>query len=164
MKPVLERIMAKVVIQDTHWIWMGAWSKPHAAKLWQREQSHLWALNLPRDPTRHVVIQRDAIRPLIKLDGRNQNVRRILMKCDHPNQRVYPACYEPKCVNPEHARLVLAKNEKTGQRPPDPTIDENVRYIVEAYPDNPEEAASYGATAIQIAAARRILHDRRLQD
>lgn len=162
MKPVLERIMAKVVIQDTHWIWTGCWSKPGAVKRFQREQYHLWALNLPRDPARHVVTQTDATRPLIKLDGRNQNVRRILLKCDHPNQRVYPACTEPKCVNPEHARLVLCLNEKTNERPPDPGIDENVQYIVDTFPTNPEEAANYGASALQIAAARGVLRSRGL--
>jgi hypothetical protein len=162
MKPVLERIMSKVVIQGTHWIWTGQWSKPRPEKRWQPEQAHVWALGLPRDPDRHTVYQRNVSRPLIKLNGRDQDVRRLLLKCDHPDQRVYPACLEAKCVNPEHARLVLSLNAKTGMRPPPPGIDENVQYIIDTFPHNPEEAATYGATTLQIAAARGVLRSRGL--
>lgn len=160
MKSVEQRIMAKVQIQDTHWIWMGAWSKPITEKRWQREQAHVWALGEPRDPTRHTAYQRNALRPLIKLDGRNQNVRRILLKCDSPNQRAFQDCPEPRCVNPEHARLTLCTNTRTGERPNPPGIDENVQYIIDTFPTNPEEALTYGATAVQVAAARGILRSR----
>lgn len=162
----MARIMRYVDQSDgVHWIWRGSWSKPRQRTdtVFHRRAKH--ALDLPSPAeTRTYTIHRQY--PLLKIDGQNRNVRRYLYcypEVPPPNVYVRPACLHPQCVRPDHLRVTLAADMRTGERPLDPRLaqlDPNIVYLIEAFRDGtltPADALKYGATEVQVREAQRRL-------
>lgn len=141
------------------WDWTGAATKPRTEVRETQASRHRAAIGSEKVETYTTEIK--AIRPLIWFQGRMHNARRLMVSPHlDPGIQVKTHCGNDLCVNPAHLRLVYTHNTRTGER----AVLSDVQFIVDTFPDNPDEALKYGATDLHVREARRILLDHAKQD
>lgn len=159
----MARIMRYVDQSDgVHWVWKGHWSKPYTRTntVFHRRAKHALDLQSPAERRTYNIHKSY---PQLKIDGQMRNVRRYLY-CypEVPDTKVYVrvACLHPLCVRPDHLRVTLAADMRTGERPVDPRmaqLDPNIVYLIQAFRDGsltPADALKFGATEAQVREAQ----------